>query len=169
MSEPFVAEIRIWACNFAPRNWAFCNGALLPISQNTALFSLVGTTFGGDGRTTLGLPNLVGRSPMGPGNGPGLTQRRWGQVTGTETVTLDAPNLPSHSHTVQVASDAATPVPASRRFAPTEQNAYGTGATTTLSSATIGATGGGQSHTNLQPRLGVNFCIALTGTYPSRN
>ena len=98
MSEPFLAEIRIFAGNFAPRGWAFCNGQLLPIAQNTALFSLIGTTYGGDGRTTTGLPNLQGRAPMHPGRGPGLTARRLGESGGAETVTLSESQMPSHTH-----------------------------------------------------------------------
>jgi microcystin-dependent protein len=101
MSEPFIAEIRIFAGNFAPRSWAFCNGQLLPIAQNTALFSLVGTTYGGDGRTTFGLPNLQGRAPMHPGRGPGLTDRRLGQSSGVETVSVTEAQMASHSHTAR--------------------------------------------------------------------
>ena len=100
MSEPFIAEVRIFATNFAPRGWAFCNGQLLSIAQNTALFSLVGTTYGGDGRTTFGLPNLKGRLPMHPGRGPGLTSRKLGQTGGVTTVTLTEAQLPNHSHTI---------------------------------------------------------------------
>ena len=98
MSDPFVAEIKIFAGNFAPRGWAFCNGQLLPIAQNTALFSLIGTTYGGDGRTTTALPNMEDRAPMHPGNGPGLTNRRLGERGGVETVTLSASNMPAHAH-----------------------------------------------------------------------
>jgi len=104
MSEPFIAEIGIFAGNFAPRGWAFCNGQILPISQNTALFSLVGTTYGGDGRTTFALPNLQGRAPMHPGTGPGLTTRRLGQSGGVETVTLSEAQMPSHTHTMQAST-----------------------------------------------------------------
>ena len=98
MSEPFIAEIRIFAGNFAPRSWAFCDGQLLPISQNTALFSLIGTTYGGDGRTTTALPNLQGRAPMHPGRGPGLTSRRLGEAIGTNDVILSQTQLPPHTH-----------------------------------------------------------------------
>ena len=103
MSEPFTAEIRIFAGDFAPRGWAFCNGQLLPIAQNTALFSLIGTTYGGDGRSTTALPNLQGRSPMHPGRGAGLTARRLGERLGTETVTLSDTQIPSHTHTLRAA------------------------------------------------------------------
>ena len=116
MSEPFVAEIRIFAGNFAPRSWAFCNGQLLPIAQNTALFSLIGTTYGGDGRTTTALPNLQDRVPMHPGNGPGLTSRRLGQNGGTTTETLSVAQIPSHTHNMQGRSDSADlNAPASNR------------------------------------------------------
>ena len=101
MSEPFIAEIRIFPFTFAPRGWAFCNGQVLPIAQNTALFSLIGTTYGGDGRTTLGLPNLMARAPMHPGRGPGLTQRRLGETGGTSTVTLTEAQVPAHSHALK--------------------------------------------------------------------
>ena len=101
MSEPFVAEIRIFAGTFAPRGWAFCNGQLLPIAQNTALFSLIGTVYGGDGRSTTALPNLQGRAPMHPGTGPGLTTRRLGQSAGAETVALTAAHTPSHTHSMK--------------------------------------------------------------------
>ena len=101
MSEPFIAEVKIWAGNFAPRGYAFCDGQLLPISQNTALFSLIGTTYGGDGRTTTALPNLQGRAPMHPGTGPGLTPRQPGQQVGTESVTLSEAQMPNHNHTLR--------------------------------------------------------------------
>lgn len=116
MSEPFIAEIRIFAGNFAPRGWAFCDGQLLPIAQNTALFSLIGTTYGGDGRTTTALPNLQGRAPMHPGRGPGLTSRRLGQKGGVETVTLTEAQMSSHNHTLVELSVGA--VPASPRAMP---------------------------------------------------
>jgi microcystin-dependent protein len=101
MSEPFVAEIRIFAGNFAPRGWAFCSGQLLPISQNTALFSLIGTIYGGDGRSTMALPNMAGRAPMHPGRGPGLTQRQIGQRGGAESIALTAAQMPNHNHQLQ--------------------------------------------------------------------
>ena len=103
-SDPFIAEVMIFAGNFAPRNWAFCNGQLLPISQNTALFSLIGTTYGGDGRTTTALPNMQGRAPMHPGRGPGLSQRRLGENGGFETVTLTENQLPGHSHNLKASA-----------------------------------------------------------------
>ena len=175
MSEPFVAEIRIFAGNFAPRGWAFCDGQLLPISNNTALFSLIGTTYGGDGRTTTALPNLQGRAPMHPGRGPGLTSRRLGERVGVETVTLSESQIPSHSHTVRAATTPAAP------GAPSNTESLARAATglayhenTTanlvdMASASVSTTGGSQSHDNVQPFLALNFIIALVGLYPSRS
>ena len=168
MSEPFIAEIKIWATNFAPRGWAFCDGQLLPIAQNTALFSLVGTTYGGDGRTTLGLPSLAGRLPMHPGRGPGLTSRRLGEQAGTESSTLSLSQVASHSHAPQgfPTTDVANPTSA-RGIGATP--IYGSGTVVDMAPDMVGDTGGGQAHSNLQPFLSVNFCIALVGLYPSRN
>lgn len=176
MSEPFIAEIRIFAGNFAPRGWAFCDGQLLPISQNTALFSLIGTTYGGDGRTTTALPNMEGRAPMHPGRGPGLTSRRLGQKVGVQTVTLSEAQIPSHSHTAR-----AVHFPAGQSEAPGTTTTFATSAggnayqTNTsanmvdLASSSLATTGGGQAHTNIQPLLVLNFIIALQGLYPSRS
>jgi microcystin-dependent protein len=172
MSEPFIAEIRIFAGNFAPRGWAFCNGQLLPIAQNTALFSLIGTTYGGDGRTTTALPNLQGRAPMHPGRGPGLTSRRLGEKGGSENVTLIEAQMPNHTHTLQ-----ALPIPGNRSGPQDNTFARTIGATpyapapttTALSSQAIENTGGNQPHNNMQPFLTMNFIIALTGLYPSRS
>jgi len=169
LSEPFIAEIRIFAGNFAPRGWALCNGQLLPISQNTALFSLIGTTYGGDGRTTTALPNLQGRAPMHPGRGPGLTSRRLGQRGGTENVILSEAQLPNHNHQMNISNeDGDRRDPANRyigrgtaQFAPPP----GSG---TLDSRVLPNQGGGQSHQNVQPFLAMNFIIALVGLYPSR-
>ena len=174
MSEPFVAEIRIFAGNFAPRGWAFCNGQLLPISQNTALFSLIGTTYGGDGRTTTALPNLEGRAPMHPGRGPGLTDRRLGQRGGVETVTLTEAQMPNHTHSLMSANDIAdTPVPVGNSFAlMAGGQPYQTDKTNNLvpmADQALPSTGGSQAHTNLQPFLTMNFIIALVGLYPSRS
>ena len=174
MSDPFIAEIRIFAGNFAPRGWAFCNGQLLAISQNTALFSLLGTTYGGDGRTTFGLPNLQGRAPMHPGQGPGLTPRSLGELAGSNSVTLIASEMPSHTHAMM-----AVPSPASAR-APSDStlarsrngNAYQTQAAqniTTMAPTAITTAGGSQPHNNLQPFLTLTFIIALQGIYPARN
>ncbi|GJM09626.1 MAG: tail Collar domain-containing protein [Lysobacteraceae bacterium] len=173
MSEPFTAEIRIFAGNFAPRGWAFCDGQLLPIAQNTALFSLIGTTYGGDGRTTTALPNMQGRAPMHPGRGPGLTARRLGERVGTETVTLSEAQIPSHSHTargVTTPGEAGPPTNTKSMARSVGATAYHTAATNLvdMASQTLATTGGGQAHTNLQPFLAMNFIIALVGLYPSR-
>lgn len=175
MSEPFIAEIRIFAGNFAPRGWAFCNGQLLPIAQNTALFSLIGTTYGGDGRTTTALPNLEGRAPMHPGRGPGLTSRRLGEKVGTETVTLTEAQIPSHSHTARAdTNNGSTNVPATTTSLAGSgfDRLYQTDTTENLvdlASEALSSTGGGQAHDNMQPYLALSFIIALVGLYPSRS
>jgi len=138
-SEPFIGEVGLFANNFPPRGWEFCDGQLLPIAQNTALFSILGTTYGGDGRTTFGLPDLRGRTAIGEGTGPGLSTQRLGQKGGTETVTLTEGQMASHNHTLPPSSDM------------------------------TGPTGGSQSHYNMEPSLALNYIIALAGTYPSRN
>jgi microcystin-dependent protein len=171
MSEPFVAEIRIFAGNFAPRGWAFCNGQLLPVSQNTALFSLIGTTYGGDGRTTTALPNLQGRAPMHPGRGPGLTARRLGQRGGVETVTLTEAQMPNHNHTLRATTeDGNRQDPSGNSFArgtpmylPPPQT------TGPLAENALPDAGGSQAHNNMQPFLTMNYIIALVGLYPSRS
>jgi microcystin-dependent protein len=170
MSEPFIAEIKIFAGNFAPRGYAFCDGQLLQISQNTALFSLVGTTYGGDGRTTLGLPNLQGRAPMGARNGPGLTPRSLGQWGGVEQVTLSEAQMASHAHALRAGGPTNRSDPQNALFGTTENPAYGATANlVAMDGAAIGSTGGGQPHANMQPFLVLNFIIALTGVYPSRS
>lgn len=171
MSEPFIAEIRIFASTFAPSGWADCNGAILPIAQNTALFSLVGTTFGGDGRTSFGLPNLQGRAPMHPGTGPGLTSRQLGETGGSATVTLNASSLPAHTHALQASTDEATTSQADGKLpAVTREDAYATGGTTaSMSPGAVQLVGGGQAHNNLQPYLVLRFIIALQGIFPSRS
>ena len=171
--EPFIAMIVMFAGNFAPRNWAFCDGQLLPINSNQALFSLLGTTYGGDGRTTFALPDLRGRVAMHPGNGPGLASRRLGEKGGAESVTLTAAQIPSHNHNVQVAVNTAlgeesapTGVISSHAGAFNEDAMPGQflgGPNNTLN------TGGSQPHTNIQPFTCVNFIIALQGVFPSRN
>ena len=172
MSEPFIAEIRIFAGNFAPRSWAFCDGQLLPISQNTALFSLIGTTYGGDGRTTTALPNLQGRAPMHPGRGPGLTARRLGEQGGTENVTLTEAQMPNHNHTLRATiSRGGGSTPTGNAFnASSGETAYHAPDNLTgMSSAMAANTGGSQTHNNTQPYLTLNFIIALQGLYPSRS
>ena len=175
MSEPFIGEVRIWACNFAPRGWATCDGSLLPISQNTALFSLLGTTYGGDGRSTFGIPKLDDRLPMHPGRGPGLTSRRLGETGGTPAVTLSEAQMGSHNHHAMVfGGQGSTNVPG-----PTTVVAQGQGRGAAIFAANdatgIGefkeladTAGGGGAHTNEQPSQTLLFCIALTGMYPSR-
>lgn len=173
MAEPFVAEIRIFPFNFAPRGWAFCDGQLLPISQNTALFSLVGTTYGGDGRTNFALPNLQGRVPMQQGRGPGLSNHNLGEIGGSESVTLLASQMPLHTHALRAdVLDIA------------DTNILGSGASLALSSGgalyqdasngnmagnALTSVGGNAPHNNLQPYLTLNFCIALQGVYPPRS
>ena len=172
MSEPFIAEIRIFAGNFAPRSWAFCNGQLLQISQNTALFSLVGITYGGNGQETFGLPNLQGRAPMHPGRGPGLIPRRVGEQGGVETVTLTEAQMPTHSHNIDTGSDANSTSPDGNYLGqPRSAQIYHTSPTTTtsLANGAITSVGGSQPHNNMQPYLVLNFIIALQGLFPSRS
>ena len=176
MADPFVAEIRIYPFNFAPHGWAFCNGQLMPISQNTALFSLLGTTYGGDGRSTFALPDMAGNVPIHPGQGPGLSLYDLGQLGGTETVTLLQTEIPAHNHSVGRAinanGDSATPVnniwaqaPAGRGSLFTYHEAPPTGK---VNSNALQPSGGSLPHNNLQPYLTLNFCIALQGVFPPR-
>ena len=173
MSEPFIAEVRIFAGNFAPRSWAFCDGQLLPIAQNTALFSLIGTTFGGDGRATTALPNLKGRAPMHPGRGPGLTPRSLGQAIGATIETVQESQMPSHNHTMRAsASPSSAAVPSDTTSLGRSAGGLGyssEAADVDMESQTLSTTGGGQAHTNVQPLLAMNFIIALQGVYPSRS
>lgn len=184
MSEPFLAEVRILGCNFAPRGWAFCDGQFLQISQNTALFSLIGTIYGGDGRTTMALPNLMGRIPMHPGHGSGLTERRLGQNVGVEIVSLTESQIPNHNHTLMGSNSTATaetsheaaglyPAVYYGKQGPKQrpQAAYDTAGAqkTVMSDSSLSETGGSQPHENCQPFLVLNFCIALRGLYPSRS
>lgn len=174
MSEPFIAEVRIFAGNFAPRGWAFCNGQLLPVSQNTALFSLIGTTYGGDGRTTTALPNLKGRAPMHPGRGPGLTSRRLGQRGGTEMVSLTEAQMPNHNHSSMASlqpASANTPNTTTSLSRSVGAAAFNSNPTTSIAmnEGVLPNTGGSQAHNNLQPYIVMNFIIALVGLYPSRS
>ena len=169
MSEPFIAEIRIFAGNFAPRGWAFCDGQLLPVAQNTALFSIIGTTYGGDGRSTTALPNLQGRAAMHPGRGPGLTARRLGQRGGEETATLSEAQMPNHSHTVRGHARPATENDAINSYWARQSNFYANTSDVTMASDAIENTGGSQEHNNRQPFLVLNFIIALIGLFPSRS
>lgn len=172
MSEPFIGEIRQFPYGFAPRSWAWCEGQLLPIVNYTALFSILGTTYGGDGRTTFGLPNLQGRVPMGWGSGPGLTPRRLGESTGVTEVTLTETQIPAHSHPLTAVSDLGdTQTPTGAHTATVFRQSFYAADSNTLADMNekaLGATGA-QSHENMQPYLSVHFCIALEGLYPSRN
>jgi microcystin-dependent protein len=174
MASPFLAEIKMFGGNFAPRGYAFCNGQILSISQNTALFSLLGTTYGGDGITNFALPNLQGRVPIHWGSGAGLSTYVIGEQGGVENVTLIQSQLPSHNHSLTASSGAGTgAAPAATEVlaaSTTRDKLYSTSApNTTLSAQAIGTTGGNLPHTNLQPYLAVSFIIALQGIFPSRN
>ncbi|MEZ4884954.1 MAG: tail fiber protein [Chitinophagales bacterium] len=172
MSEPFVGEIRMFAGNFAPRGWAFADGQLLAVSQNDALFSLYGTIYGGDGRTTFALPDLRGRIPLHAGHGPGLSERRLGSKGGSENVTLTVNQLPSHNHGVAAAGvDGDKNIPTGNYLAGSgaRDTEYDSSQDAGMSAAAVASTGGSQSHTNLMPALCVNYIVALVGIYPSRN
>jgi microcystin-dependent protein len=170
--DPFVAEIRIFPFNFAPKGWAFCDGQILPLSQNTALFSLLGTTYGGDGRSNFALPNMQGNAPMHPGQGPGLSLHDLGETGGSETVTLLESEIPAHSHALRgnnTLGDTPTPSPAVTlgRYANAYQQTTNTNLVT-MNDQALAPAGGDQPHNNLQPYLTLNFCIALQGVYPPR-
>jgi len=171
--DPFVAEIRIFPFNFAPKGWAWCDGQLMPLSQNTALFSLLGTTYGGDGKSNFALPDLQGRAPMHPGQGPGLSLHDLGETGGSETVTLLESEIPAHSHAImthaQDPADLGSPTP-NRALARTNRGFGYTAAAavTSMSDQVIAPAGGDQPHNNLQPYLTFYFCIALQGVYPPR-
>lgn len=173
MADPFVAEIRIFAFNFAPKGWAWCNGQLLPISQNTALFSLLGTTYGGDGKSTFALPDMQGNAPMHPGQGPGLSLHDLGETGGSETVTLLESEIPAHSHTVRAVGadpgDLQAPNP-NRAIARSGNGfAYVPGpANATFAPEVLPPAGGGLPHNNMMPYLTYYFNIALQGVFPPR-
>jgi microcystin-dependent protein len=174
MSEPFLAEVRIVGFNFAPRGWAFCDGQILPINQNQSLYSLLGTTYGGDGRTTFALPDLRGRVPIHVGRSNGGGEHREGQKSGEETHTLTANEMPQHNHVFYAsASNANAGDPSGRAPArsplPIYHNLDGSVPLTSMRAGTITNVGGSQAHENMQPYLAVNFCIALQGLFPSRN
>jgi microcystin-dependent protein len=170
--DPFVAEIRIFAGNFAPKGWAMCNGQLMPISQNTALFSLLGTTYGGDGKSNFALPNLQGRVPIHYDQGPGLSLYSIGQSGGVETITLQQSEMPSHNHALH-AADAPGPLsgPAGNVLARSAAGSalYAGTPNTAMSPAALDPAGGGLPHNNMQPYLTLNYIIALQGIYPSRS
>jgi microcystin-dependent protein len=173
MSEPFVGQIQIFGFNFAPQGWALCEGQLLSISQNTALFSILGTTYGGDGKTTFGLPNLQGRVPLQRGQGPGLTLRNLGDMGGEEFVTLLDNQMPGHTHPANCNNAVGTSYdPAGQVWSQDAggNQEYGPMASAgQMSPKAILPAGGGQPHNNLQPYLVLNYCIALQGIYPPRS
>jgi microcystin-dependent protein len=175
MQDPWIGEIALVAFNFAPQGWAMCNGQLLSIQQNTALFSLLGTTYGGDGVNTFGLPNLQSRVPLHFGQGTGLSTYALGQTVGVESVTLQTPQIPAHTHTYApqaTTSGGSALSPAGALWAPsaTGDTIYRSGASNaTMATQTLGQTGGGQPHENRQPTLALNYIIALQGIFPSRN
>jgi microcystin-dependent protein len=174
MSEPFLGQIILVPYNFAPRGWAFCNGQILPISQNTALFSLLGTTFGGNGQTTFALPDLRGRIPIGAGQGPGLQNYDLGQVGGSETQTLTIAEMPLHTHVVEALNDtinASSPTNNFLATGPRGTNLYAPQSTntTTMSPLMILPAGGNQPFDIRDPYLTLNYCIALEGIFPSRD
>jgi microcystin-dependent protein len=170
--DPFVAEIRIFPFNFAPKGWAFCDGQILPLSQNTALFSLLGTTYGGDGKSNFALPNMQGNAPMHPGQGPGLSLHDLGETGGEEFVTLLESEIPNHSHALQASGQ-----PGEDPQAVGESFGRSVGANlyqasnaglVQMSGQAITQAGGSQPHNNMQPYLTLNFCIALQGVFPPR-
>ena len=172
MADPFVAEIRIFPFNFAPKGWAFCDGQILPISQNTALFSLLGTTYGGDGKSTFALPNLQGSAPLHPGQGQGLSLYDLGQQGGSETVTLIDSELPVHTHGLRAATQDNADV---NLVTPTASFAPSTGGTlyqdatnAQLNPQALSPAGSSFPHNNMMPYLTLNFCIALQGVFPAR-
>ena len=183
MSEPFIGQIMLFAGNFAPRGWAFCNGQLLSIAQNTALFSILGTTYGGNGQTTFALPDLRGRVPISPGQGPGLPNYTLGQMSGETNHTLIITEMPAHNHAAQVTTRAYDEgfggggdgsVPTNRYWSSVASGApYNSTTNTTMNAgavqAVIGVAGGSQPHNNMQPYTAINYIIALEGIYPSRN
>jgi microcystin-dependent protein len=170
--DPFVAEIRIFPFNFAPKGWAWCDGQLLPLSQNTALFSLLGTTYGGDGKSTFALPDLQGAAPMHPGQGPGLSLRDLGEAGGSETVTLLAGETPVHSHAQRADTidlgDTNVPSPSAAFAQSAGGTLYQATADTSLAAQALSPAGGDQPHDNLQPFLTLYFNIALQGVFPRR-
>lgn len=165
--NPLLGQIILFAGNFAPRGWALCEGQILAINQNQALFSLLGTTYGGDGRTSFALPDLRGRAPVSVGHGAGLSNYTWGEKTGTETNTISEQQMPSHNHVVAIPTDnqAGTELNGYLGAAPI----YAEESNSTLPDVTMTHTGGGQPVNNLQPFLALNYIIALQGTFPSRN
>jgi microcystin-dependent protein len=173
VADPFVAEIRIFPFNFAPKGWAWCDGQLLPLSQNTALFSLLGTTYGGNGKSNFALPDLQGRAPMHPGQGPGLSLHDLGETGGSETVTLLQSEIPVHSHALQAqnfngSDNVPTTKDLARGAAGLTAYAAAGGALVPMNPVAVGPTGGDQPHNNMQPYITFYFAIALQGVFPPR-
>lgn len=168
--EPFIGQIIMFAGNFAPRGWAMCDGQLMPITQNTALFSILGTTYGGDGRVNFGLPDLRGRFPLHPGSGPGLSPRWPGESGGVESVTIHPSQMPAHNHGISAAQTAGNVHQPGGNFlaaAPGESYATG-GATSALNATSVAFSGGNEPHENMPPYMCIHFIICLEGIYPSR-
>ena len=176
MQDPYIGEIMLFAGNYAPDGWAFCNGQMLPIAQNSALFSLLGTTYGGDGQVTFGLPDLRGRTPIHFGQSPGLSDRVLGERAGVEHVTLNNSQIPEHRHSLMGNTGGANSGITNRAVLSNQEDADGSTINTfnsgdpnaELSALSIGTSGGGQPHGNMQPYLVINYCIALQGLYPPR-
>jgi microcystin-dependent protein len=175
MSDPFVAEVRIFPFNFPPKGWAFCDGQLLPLSQNTALFSLLGTTYGGDGKSTFALPDMQGSACMQPGQGQGLSLRDLGEMSGVESITLLQSEIPLHTHTLQGFTVAGTLFgPDANGLSVLTRSAGGAVYNTTINNfvqmapQALAPAGGGLPHNNMQPYLTLNFCIAMQGIFPAR-
>jgi microcystin-dependent protein len=173
VADPFVAEIRIFPFNFAPKGWAWCDGQLLPISQNTALFSLLGTTYGGDGKSTFALPDLQGRAAMHPGQGPGLSLHDLGESSGSDAVTLLQSEIPAHTHVLRAdvldAADTNVPNPNASFAQSAGGTLYQAASNTQLAPEALALAGGDQPHNNLMPYLTLSFNIALQGVFPPRN
>lgn len=169
ISDPTIAEITMFGGNFAPRSWANCDGQLVAISQNSALFSILGTTYGGDGRTTFGLPDLRGRVAMHVGNGPGLTPRQQGERAGSETNTMTISQMPAHGHAINAKDEGTTDNPSGAFIAGDGTNAFGTSANVVMSGGAVANNGGGQPINNMQPYMVIRYIIALVGIFPSRN
>jgi microcystin-dependent protein len=170
MAEPFIGEIRIFSFGFAPRGWSLCNGQLMQISQNQALFAILGTTYGGNGQTTFALPNLQGSIPIHFGTDPSGNNYTEGQRGGEPTHTVTLAEMPQHTHTLNAGNPASVSVPANHLPGKgTSAPFYGGAPNTTMNPASVTNTGGSQAHENMSPYLTLNFCIALTGIFPSRN
>lgn len=171
MSDPYVGEVRLFAGNFAPLGWAFCQGQLMPISENETLFNLIGTTYGGDGQQTFALPDLRGRVPVHQGQGLGLTPRQMGEMAGVESVALSTVQMPAHSHALRASTAAASvTTPAGALLGATSVNSYdNASAGTPMAAAAITGAGGSQPHDNMAPTLALNYIISLFGIYPTQS